>query len=67
MYPRIYLVFLEHDIAVNEALLEGHPVPLQPLQLKLHLLRNLHFVLPEDVEPIMQGLKLGLSVGNVIL
>ena len=60
-------MLLEHGIAVDEALLEAHPLPLQPVQLKLHLLRDLNFVLTQDVELVMEWLKLGLNVGNVSL
>lgn len=61
----IYFVFFEHGITVNEALLEGHPVALQSVQLELHLLWDGHLVLPEDVELVVERLKLGLNIGDV--
>ena len=58
-------MFLEHALAVNEALLEGHPVCLQALQLVLHFLRDRDLVLTENVELVMEGLKLSFNVGDV--
>ena len=60
-----HLVLLEHALAVNEALLEGHPAGLEPLQPRLCLLGDLHLVLAEDVELVVQRLKLGLNVRPV--
>lgn len=60
-------MFLEHGVTVDETLLEGHPVGLETLQLLLHLLRNLNLVLPQEVELVMQGLKLRLDGRDVCL
>lgn len=60
-------MFLQHGITVNKALLEGHPVPLKSLQLKLNLLWDLDFVLPEDIKLVVKRLKLGFSLWDFIL
>ena len=59
------LMLLEHGVTVDEALLEGHPGALQLPQQNLLLFRNLNLVLTENVELVLQWLKLGLNVWYV--
>lgn len=38
--PKLLLLLLQHDVTVNQHLLEPHPLPVHPLTHILHLLVN---------------------------
>ena len=57
----LFLVLLEHSLAVYETLLKRHPVSLESLQLEVHFIWDCHFILSEDVELVVEWLELSLN------
>ena len=55
-------MLFEHDVGVDEGLLEQAPLVGKVVQHGRHLLRDLHLVLVHDGELLLQGGELGLDL-----